>query len=89
MTVVDRQPGSALETSFTNAGEISFGYCARWAVPGIPVKALKWMMMKHAPLIRANGWSAPETNQNRANCSPEKGRGIHASYRGERAISRA
>ncbi|MGV2068405.1 D-amino acid dehydrogenase [Agrobacterium sp. 22-226-1] len=49
--VIDRQPGPALETSFANAGEISFGYCSPWAAPGIPVKAVKWMLMKHAPLI--------------------------------------
>jgi D-amino-acid dehydrogenase len=49
--VVDRQPGPALETSFANAGEVSFGYCSPWAAPGIPVKALKWLFMEHAPLI--------------------------------------
>jgi D-amino-acid dehydrogenase len=51
VTVVDRQPGPALETSFANAGEVSFGYCSPWAAPGIPMKALKWLFMQHAPLI--------------------------------------
>ncbi|MBP2234607.1 D-amino-acid dehydrogenase [Sinorhizobium kostiense] len=51
VTVVDRQEGAALETSFANAGEVSFGYCSPWAAPGIPVKALKWLLMQHAPLI--------------------------------------
>ncbi len=51
VTVVDRQPGPALETSFANAGEVSFGYCSPWAAPGIPMKALKWLFMRHAPLI--------------------------------------
>ncbi len=51
VTVVDRQPGSALETSFANAGEVSFGYCSPWAAPGIPMKAMKWLFMQHAPLI--------------------------------------
>ena len=51
VTVIDRQPGPALETSFANAGEVSPGYSAPWAAPGIPVKALKWMFMRHAPLI--------------------------------------
>lgn len=51
VTVVDRQQGPALETSFANAGEVSFGYCSPWAAPGIPAKALKWLFMKHAPLI--------------------------------------
>ncbi|MGN7292928.1 D-amino acid dehydrogenase [Rhizobium sp. SAFR-030] len=51
VTVLDRQPGPALETSFANAGEVSFGYCSPWAAPGIPQKALKWLFMEHAPLI--------------------------------------
>ncbi|WP_275785352.1 D-amino acid dehydrogenase [Pararhizobium gei] len=51
VVVVDRQPGPALETSFANAGEVSFGYCSPWAAPGIPQKALKWIFMEHAPLI--------------------------------------
>lgn len=51
VTVIDRQPAAALETSFANAGEISPGYSSPWAAPGIPVKALKWMFMEHAPLI--------------------------------------
>ncbi|OQP87527.1 D-amino acid dehydrogenase small subunit [Rhizobium rhizosphaerae] len=51
VTVVDRQPAAALETSFANAGEVSFGYCSPWAAPGIPAKAMKWLFMEHAPLI--------------------------------------
>ncbi|MBY3381834.1 D-amino acid dehydrogenase [Rhizobium laguerreae] len=51
VVVVDRQQGPALETSFANAGEVSFGYCSPWAAPGIPMKALKWLFMEHAPLI--------------------------------------
>ena len=51
VTVIDRQPGPSLETSFANAGEISPGYSSPWAAPGIPMKAIKWMFMKHAPLI--------------------------------------
>lgn len=51
VTVIDRQPAAALETSFANAGEISPGYSAPWAAPGVPMKALKWLFMEHAPLI--------------------------------------
>lgn len=51
VTVVDRQAGPALETSFANAGEISPGYASPWAGPGIPAKAVRWLMMRHAPLI--------------------------------------
>jgi D-amino-acid dehydrogenase len=51
VVVIDRQPAAALETSFGNAGEISPGYASPWAGPGIPAKAIKWLMMRHAPLI--------------------------------------
>jgi len=50
VTVVDRQPSVANETSFANAGQISPGYSAPWAAPGIPVKAIKWLMQELAPL---------------------------------------
>jgi len=56
VTVVDRTAGPALETSFANAGQISPGYAAPWAAPGVPLKAVKWMFQKHAPLaIRLDG----------------------------------
>jgi D-amino-acid dehydrogenase len=51
VTVVDRQAGPALETSFANAGEVSPGYSAPWAAPGIPMKAIRWMFQRHAPLV--------------------------------------
>jgi D-amino-acid dehydrogenase len=51
VTVIDRQPGPALETSFANAGEVSPGYSSPWAGPGVPVKAVKWLLMKYGPLI--------------------------------------
>ncbi|KAA2214985.1 D-amino acid dehydrogenase [Teichococcus oryzae] len=49
--VVDRQNGAGLETSFANAGQVSFGYSSPWAGPGIPLKAVKWMFQKHSPLV--------------------------------------
>jgi D-amino-acid dehydrogenase len=51
VTVVDRQSAPALETSFANAGEVSPGYSAPWAGPGVPIKAIKWMLMQHSPLV--------------------------------------
>ena len=51
VTVLDRQPGPAMETSFANAGEVSPGYSAPWAGPGVPLKAIKWMLMHHSPLV--------------------------------------
>ena len=60
VTLVDRQSGPAEETSFANAGQVSPGYSTPWAAPGIPLKALKWMFQKHAPLsIRPDGTPVP------------------------------
>ena len=56
VTVLDRQAGPAQETSFANAGQISPGYSAPWAAPGVPLKALKWMLQEHAPFtVRLDG----------------------------------
>jgi D-amino-acid dehydrogenase len=72
--VVDRQPAAGMETSFANAGLVSPGYSAPWAAPGIPIKAMKWLMMKHRPLVlwprtelRLWGWLAHML----ANCTEE------------------
>ena len=51
VTVVDRCAGPGLETSFANAGEVSPGYSAPWAGPGVPLKALRWLLMHHRPLV--------------------------------------
>lgn len=51
VSVIERRAGSGLETSYANAGEISPGYAAPWAGPGIPLKALKWLSMRHSPLV--------------------------------------
>ena len=56
VTVIDRQSAPGAETSFANAGQVSPGYSTPWAAPGIPLKALKWLFQKHAPLaIRLDG----------------------------------
>lgn len=56
VVVVDRAGGPALETSFANAGQVSPGYASPWPAPGIPLKAVKWLLSRHAPLaIRPTG----------------------------------
>ncbi|WP_459614478.1 D-amino acid dehydrogenase [Bordetella sp. 2513F-2] len=56
VTVLDRGQEAAAETSHGNAGQVSPGYSTPWAAPGIPLKALKWLFQKDAPLsIRADG----------------------------------
>jgi D-amino-acid dehydrogenase len=51
VTVVERQRDAALETSFANAAQISVSYCEPWANRSAPLKALKWMFSKEAPLL--------------------------------------
>ena len=51
VTVVDREAGPARATSFANAGQISPGYASPWAAPGVPLKALKWLFSRGAPLV--------------------------------------
>lgn len=56
VTVLDRESDTAEETSYGNAGQLSFGYSSPWAAPGIPLKAIKWLFSQHAPLkIRPDG----------------------------------
>lgn len=74
VTVIERETGSALGTSAGNAGQISPGYAAPWAAPGVPLKAVKWMVQKHAPLsIRPDGTSFQMTwmMQMLKNCNPK------------------
>jgi D-amino-acid dehydrogenase len=51
VTVADRQPGAAQETSFANAAQISVSYCEPWANRHAPAKLLKWMFRDDAPLL--------------------------------------
>ncbi len=50
VVVVDREAAPALSTSFGNAGQVSPGYASPWPAPGIPLKAVKWLLSRHAPL---------------------------------------
>ena len=49
--VIERAADAAAETSFANAGQLSYGYTTPWAAPGIPFKAFKWLFRRHSPLI--------------------------------------
>ena len=56
VTVIDRQPGAALETSFANGGQISANHVTPWATPGTLLKALKWLGRVDAPLLIRLRW---------------------------------
>ena len=75
VTVIDRQPGPALETSFANAGQLSFGYTSPWAAPGVPKKAIGWLFEKHAPLAIKPGMDLAQYRwlwQMLRNCTHER-----------------
>lgn len=51
VTVVERQPGVAQETSFANGCQISVSHAEPWANPAAPLKVLKWLGKEDAPLL--------------------------------------
>ena len=50
VTVVDRQPAPAMETSFANGGQISVSHPEPWANPAAPLTILRWLGNDAAPL---------------------------------------
>jgi D-amino-acid dehydrogenase len=51
VTVIDRQPEAARETSFANGGQISTSHAEPWANPGVLPKILKWLGREDSPLL--------------------------------------
>jgi len=56
VTILDREGEPARETSFANAGQISWSYASPWASPAVPGQLLKWMFARHAPLVIRARW---------------------------------
>ncbi len=50
VTVVDRQPVVANETSFANGGQISVSHAEPWANPHVLPRVIKWLGREDAPL---------------------------------------
>lgn len=50
VSVVDRRPAAALETSFANGGQISISHPEPWSSPSAPLLALRWLGRADAPL---------------------------------------
>ncbi len=59
VTVLDRQPAPALETSFANGGQISASHAEPWSNPATPWKLLSWLGRKDAPLWFRLHWDPP------------------------------
>ena len=74
VTVFERHSGAAQDTSFANAGQISPGYATPWAAPGVPQKAIKWLLAKHSPLRIRPDWTVAQLRwlwQMYQQCSPK------------------
>ena len=66
VTVIERQSGAALETSFSNAGHVCPSYATPWAAPGMPMKAAQWITaswllgrdtpIKYTPRLDPHQW---------------------------------
>jgi D-amino-acid dehydrogenase len=50
VTVFERRIAAAEESSFATAGIIAPGYIAPWAAPGMPLKIVRHLFGKHAPV---------------------------------------
>jgi D-amino-acid dehydrogenase len=50
VTVVERNAGVGLETSYANGGQLSYSYVAPLAGPGVLPKVPPWLMKRDAPL---------------------------------------
>ncbi len=55
VTVIDRQPGPALETSHSNGGMLTPSQAAPWNEPGIPWRMLGWLGREDAPVLLRAG----------------------------------
>lgn len=65
VTVIDRQPDIAAETSVGNAGHVCPSYATPWAAPGMKAKSLKWSLqswlgmesaLKFTPRLDVHQW---------------------------------
>lgn len=51
VTVIDRRPTSAMETSFANGGQLSYSHAEPWANPSVLPKIAKWAFQENSPLV--------------------------------------
>ena len=50
VTLVEREPGTAMGASYRNGGQLSYRYVAPFADAGVPLKALQWLFQENAPM---------------------------------------
>lgn len=56
VTVIERQPELARETSYANGGQISVSHSDPWATPVNLLNALRWLGREDAPLLFRPQW---------------------------------
>ena len=60
VTIVERQPQAAMETSFANGGQLSYSHAEPWATPSVLPKIAKWMFKENSPLVLSAKSLTPE-----------------------------
>lgn len=61
VTIVERQPQAAMETSFANGGQLSYSHAEPWATPAVLPKIIKWALKENSPLVLSGKSLTPET----------------------------
>ncbi|MFT8891087.1 MAG: D-amino acid dehydrogenase [Acetobacter papayae] len=59
VTVIDRQPEAASETSSAGTGQIVPGCAFPWARPGLPLQAVRWLLSPQDSPLRLRKWPDP------------------------------
>ena len=62
VTVFERHASVAEGASFANAGVVAPGYVTPWAAPGMPIKVLRHLLARHAPVRMRRPLSAADLN---------------------------
>ena len=50
VTLLEREPATAMGASYRNGGQLSYRYVAPFADAGVPLKALQWLFQQDGPL---------------------------------------
>ena len=50
VTLIDRNPGAALEASYANGGQLSYSYVAPLADPSVWPKLVPWLLSPTSPI---------------------------------------
>ena len=60
VSIIERQPQVAMETSFANGGQLSYSHAEPWASPAVLPKIVKWAFKENSPLVLSAKSLTPE-----------------------------